>query len=93
MGVASVTSDLAGFGRFIEPYLDEEHPGIHVVHRFKRREDEIVEEYAQMLFRFARYTHAERVQNKLAAKRLAALCDWEKFIAYYIQAHNLALEK
>jgi len=93
MGVSAVTTDLAGFGLFIEPHIDDEHPGIRVLHRFKRPEHDVVEDFAQLLFRFARLSHAERVQNKLAAKTLAAMCDWDKFIEFYVEAHNKALEK
>jgi len=93
MGVASVTTDLAGFGRFIEPHLEQESPGIRVLHRHNRPWDEVVEDFAKQLFAFAELTHAQRVQNKIAAKKLVALCDWDEFIEHYIEAHNKALEK
>jgi len=92
MGVASLTTDLAGFGRFIEPHLEEPNPGIRVLHRHKRKWKDIVQEFSQLLYDFTRLSHAERVQNKIVAKHLTQLCDWEKFIEFYVQAHNKALE-
>jgi hypothetical protein len=64
-----------------------------VLKRYKRGNDEVVDSFAQMLFEFSQLSHADRVQNKIAAKHLTALCDWEKFIAFYIEAHNRALQK
>lgn len=93
MGVSSLTTDLAGFGRFIESHLDEKNPGIRVLHRYQRPEKEVVEEFAQKLFDFSQLNHQDRVQNKLSAKRLSSLCDWKEFISNYIKAHNLALKR
>ncbi len=93
MGVASLTTDLAGFGRFIEPHLDEPNAGIKVLHRLNIPREEIVASFAQDLFDFVQLSHPDRVRNKIAAKNLAALCDWEQFIEYYIEAHNTALER
>jgi len=91
MGVASVTTDLAGFGRFIEPHLPTTSPGIEVLHRHNRSEAEVVAEFSQKLLEFTRISHTERVQRKINAKELTALCDWRKFIEFYIKAQNLAL--
>ena len=38
-------------------------------------------------------THDERVKNKVEAKKLSKTADWKEFVQYYIEAHNLALEK
>lgn len=91
MGVSALTTDLAGFGRFIEPHV-EGNEGIHVLHRLGKKHDEIVEEYAQQLLSFTQLTHEERVQHKIAAKTLARLCDWKEFITFYLEAHQKALE-
>jgi glycogen synthase len=93
MGVSSVTTDLAGFGRFIEPHLPTKDPGIRVLDRFKIPWAQIVDNFSTMLYDFTMLSHADRVQNKIAAKHLTELCDWENFIEFYIEAHNRALEK
>lgn len=93
IGVSSLTTDLAGFGRFIEPCLEKEKHGIEVLHRHNRPWEEIVNEFTDILYKFSKMNHTERVQNKIAAKKLAAKCDWEKFIDFYVEAHNKALEK
>ncbi len=93
MGVSALTTDLAGYGRFVEPHLDDEFPGVRILHRYRRKRADIIEEYAQLLYSFTQLSHEDRVQNKIAAKGLAALCDWKEFINYYLEAHELALER
>jgi glycogen(starch) synthase len=93
MGIASVTSDLAGFGRFIQNKLIKDHSGIYVLGRFGRPNDESVEELAEIMYKYCMLDHAERVQNKINAKYLSNLADWKHFVKFYIVAHNRALEK
>jgi glycogen(starch) synthase len=93
MGVVSLTTDLAGFGRFIKPHLAEQNPGIHVIERYGKDWDQTVEEFSQILYSFSQLSHADRVQNKIAAKNLTRLCDWAEFVSYYEEAHDLALKK
>ncbi|MBN2459054.1 hypothetical protein JXB28_02120 [Candidatus Woesearchaeota archaeon] len=93
MGIASLTSDLAGFGRFIENKLLKEHAGIYILKRFGRTYEQQVNDLADTLYRYTMFDHAERVQNKINAKYLSNLADWKHFVKFYIVAHNRALEK
>jgi len=93
MGVVAFTTDLSGFGRFIEPHLPKMNPGIEVLHRHKQDPDKVVQDFARRLFEFTRISHTDRVQSKISAKELTELCDWKEFIAFYIEAHNMALER
>ncbi|MBR9692620.1 hypothetical protein GOV07_01670 [Candidatus Woesearchaeota archaeon] len=92
MGVSCVTTDLAGFGRFIEPHLEGKSSGIKVLHRLHKPYNEIVEDFAQKMYGYCNISHTERVQNKIQAKELSQLCDWGEFIRFYIKAHNMALK-
>ncbi|MBW2990624.1 glycogen/starch synthase [Candidatus Woesearchaeota archaeon] len=93
MGIASITSDLAGFGRFIHNKLLKEHAGIYVLKRFERTREQVVQDLADTMYKYANLDHAERVQNKINAKYISNLADWKHFIKFYIMAHNRALEK
>ncbi|MFH0978802.1 MAG: glycogen/starch synthase [Candidatus Woesearchaeota archaeon] len=93
LGVPAITTDLAGFGRYISGHINEEAPGIFVLHRFNKTDDEATEELAGILLNFAKLTKQKRVQNKIEAKNLAATADWKKFIELYITAHNMAIER
>ncbi len=92
LGVSSVTTDLSGFGRFIENHLSKGAlKGIHVLKRFNRKEEDVVNDLFRIMYDFSRLSHEQRVKNKLAAKNLASLTDWKNFVENYINAHNLAL--
>lgn len=93
LGVASVTTDLAGFGRFIKNKTEKKDPGVFVLQRFKKTDPEVVEHLFKLVDHYVHLTHEERVDNKLHAKDLAELADWEILIENYIKAHNLALER
>jgi hypothetical protein len=73
--------------------LAEQNPGIHVIERYGKDWDQTVEEFSQILYSFSQLSHADRVQNKIAAKNLTRLCDWAEFVSYYEEAHDLALKK
>lgn len=93
MGVPSVTTDLSGFASLIKPALPKENPGIYILECYKKTREEIVNGLFNIMYNFSRLTHEERVENKMNAKKLARLSDWETLIENYIKAHNIALSK
>lgn len=95
LGVSSVTTDLAGFGRYLcqNGCTKEKYPGIFVLERFRKSYDEIVTGLTDILYRFAHTSLQERVENKIMAQKVAATADWKFFIENYINAHNLAVKK
>jgi glycogen(starch) synthase len=94
LGVSSVTTDLAGFGRYInEKSAQNKNPGIFVLKRLGKKDDEVVEELANALYYFSSLSKQERIKNKMEAQRLATLADWEVLIKNYIEAYNLAVKK
>jgi glycogen(starch) synthase len=93
LGVSSVTTDLAGFGKYILRKKQKRHPGIFVLRRMDKTDDEIVSELARFMRKFTRFTKEGRVKNKIEAKRLAQRADWRRLVINYIHAHNSAIEK
>lgn len=104
LGVASITTDLAGFGRYInqqrpkESYdayhcNPEKENGIFVCRRHNKTDDEVVEEMFNILYFYSKLSKTERINNKIEARRLAGLADWRILFNNYIKAHNLAVEK
>ncbi len=96
LGVSSVTTDLAGFGRYIkEQYKKEtEHRhGISVLSRMNKSDNVVVNELADIMLKFSMLTTNERIASKLHARHLAAKADWKDLVKYYIEAHNKALAK
>jgi glycogen(starch) synthase len=93
LAVASITSDLAGFGRHIAGQADEEPFGIFLLNRMNRPGNEVVEELYKKLYYYTMLPKKKRIDNKLRARSLAKLADWDILINNYIDAHNIAMEK
>ncbi len=94
LGVSSVTTDLAGFGRYLcNECKQGKYPGIFVLKRFGRSDDQIVKDLADMMEQYAHFTMHERVENKIMAQRVAATADWRLFADRYVEAHTKALER
>lgn len=93
LGVSSVTTDLAGFGRFISKETQKNKPGIFVLKRLNRTDDDIIDDLGNFIYKFVQFSKQDRVLNKIEAKRLAGLADWGNLIENYIEAQNLTIEK
>jgi len=92
LAVPSLTSDLGGFGRFLLQKTTGTE-GIYVIKRFGREYNDYMNEFADILFKFAHFNAKERVQQKILAKELANYADWKELIKNYFDAHDLAIEK
>ncbi len=90
LAVPAVTSDLAGFGRFIQ---DKAEKGVTVLRRHYRSHEEVVSDLLSVMVAYCGLDKYGRNDEKLAAKRLVMLTQWERFIKNYFQAHLLAYEK
>lgn len=104
LGVASVTSDLSGCGRFINQYIDgRKNPGIFLLKFLsgsgnsgmggQRSEDDVVNDLCDIMHKFSKFTTHERIQNKIAAREIAAKADWDDLVKNYFEAYRLALSK
>jgi len=93
LGVSSVTTDLAGFGRFLLKKKEKDHPGIFVLKRMNRTDEQIINDLSNFMYKFTMFPKHDRVENKIEAKTLAGLADWKFLIKNYINAQNLAIER
>ncbi|MEK7104285.1 MAG: hypothetical protein AAB842_02710, partial [Patescibacteria group bacterium] len=93
LGVGSVTTDLAGFGRFCSEYISgKKLPGIFLLERMGKNEQETITALTKILYDFLKLSTNQRVENKIQARKLADLADWEILIKNYIIAHNKAVD-
>ncbi|MBN1544854.1 hypothetical protein JW898_05335 [Candidatus Woesearchaeota archaeon] len=93
LGVVSITSDLAGFGRYIKQHMSEECPGICILERMGRTDDKVVDMLKEKLHAYSMMTKKERVNNKVEARKLANKGDWDLLIDNYVDAQNLCIER
>lgn len=93
LGVAAVTTDFSGFGRYLELDIARDNTGIFVIDMLGKSESKKVENLQDTLYKFSRLSTEERVRNKVEAQRLAILVDWDMLIHNYLKAHQLALDR
>ena len=88
-GVLSITTDLSGFGKFIEQRGD----GVSVIKRDNREDREVIHDLTDRMYNIMMFSREDRVKHRMRAKELASLADWSIMVKNYINAHESALEK
>ena len=87
MGIPSVTTNLSGFGCFIEEHVVEPGSyGIHVIDRKFMSVEESVRKLAQVMFDFSQLSRRQRIIMRNRTERLSDLLDWRKLSYYYTEA-------
>ncbi|MCX6695451.1 MAG: glycogen/starch synthase [Candidatus Altiarchaeota archaeon] len=85
----AVTTDLAGFGQFIEGKGD----GIKVLKVDNRPYDKIVEELYKTLYEIVKMPKKELTEKRINAKELSRLADWSILVENYFKAHAMATKE
>jgi glycogen(starch) synthase len=94
LGVPSVTTDLSGFGAYIQAQVpDHREQGVYVLKRRTQGFDQTVNDLVDDLMRFVQLNRRQRIELRNRAERLGEMFDWSVLIRYYDQAHDLALER
>jgi len=92
-GALSITTDMAGFGRFLyDNTEDGDRKGIRVLDRKDIPDGEATENLAEMIENIVSYSKIEITERKHNARKLAQLTSWEKLGENYKEAHKMALE-
>jgi glycogen(starch) synthase len=94
MGVPSVTTDLSGFGAYVQRKIPEhETQGIYVLNRRTHGFEDSINELADDLFDFAQMNRRQRIEMRNKVERLSEMFDWSQLIENYNQAHDLARQR
>lgn len=93
--VLSLTTDVAGFGSFIQEYSKKigKKPFIKILRVKDRRKDEIVKDLADILEECVFLEREERMKAKIETRFLVEKLDWKYQIKNYLQAYSLALKR
>lgn len=92
LAVPALTTDLAGFGRFIKEHSFGKNPAIKVVDRFSKGDEKAINQTQEYMHFILNTARKDRVKKKMEAKKLSELADWNKLIENYIQAYVLAIK-
>ncbi|XP_009075706.1 PREDICTED: glycogen [starch] synthase, liver isoform X2 [Acanthisitta chloris] len=94
MGIPSVTTNLSGFGCFMQEHVaDPEAYGIYIVDRRFRSPDESCNQLTQFLYGFCQQSRRQRIIQRNRTERLSDLLDWRYLGRYYMHARHLALSR
>lgn len=94
MGIPSVTTNLSGFGCFMEEHVsDPAAYGIYIVDRRFRSADDSCNQLTQFMFSFCQQSRRQRIIQRNRTERLSELLDWRYLGRFYINARRLALSR
>ncbi|NXB22423.1 GYS2 protein, partial [Rhagologus leucostigma] len=94
MGIPSVTTNLSGFGCFMQEHVaDPAAYGIYIVDRRFRSPDESCNQLTQFLYGFCQQNRRQRIIQRNRTERLSDLLDWRYLGRYYMHARHLALSR
>jgi len=94
MGVPAVTTDLSGFGAYVQHHLDNASAqGICVLNRSTKWFDATADDLANYLFEFTQMNRRQRIELRNKVERLSEMFDWSVLGRHYMEAHDLALSR
>jgi glycosyltransferase involved in cell wall biosynthesis len=94
--VPCITTDLAGFGLWantIKGSRSKLEDGVEVVHRTDYNYDQVVNDIKETIYRFVLSTPDDVKKIRNNAQKLSKKALWSKFITYYHDAYDFALQK
>ena len=93
-GVPTVTSDLSGFGDYIQQIMrDYENRGIYVINRKSQTYSQAADEMADILFKFVKMQRRDRIMQRNRVENISDVFDWMNLRSYYDTAHDLATKR
>ncbi|TGZ63122.1 hypothetical protein CRM22_007094 [Opisthorchis felineus] len=94
MGIPSVSTNLSGFGCFMEEHVeDPKSYGIYVIDRRFQNVEDSIQQLTKYLVEFCQYSRRQRIILRNRTERLSELLDWKNLASYYRRARLMALHK
>ena len=91
-GVPAITSDMAGFGRWIKETERDRSGGVFLIERCGREDKETAAELAEILSKLARIGGKNLGTYRLNARKAAESADWGAFYRGYLNAYERAYD-
>jgi len=94
MGIPSVTTNLSGFGCFMQDLIERpEDEGCYIVDRRLQSVEDSVNELTETMFTFCGKTRRQRINQRNRVERLSPLLDWKNLGIEYSKSRQLALRR
>lgn len=94
--VPCITTDLAGFGQWVNSevgHAAEIKDGVKVIHRTDYNYSEVADAIKDTVAEFSAMTKKQVSDARSAAEKLSKKALWSEFIKYYHEAYDIALRK
>lgn len=94
MGVPSITTNLSGFGCYMEELIENASDyGIYIVDRRMKGVDDSVNQLCEYMYDFTIKSRRQRINQRNRTERLSDLLDWKRMGMEYVKARQLALRR
>lgn len=94
MGVPSITTNLSGFGCYMEDLIENSSDyGIYIVDRRQKGVDDSINQLTECMYDFTTKSRRQRINQRNRTERLSDLLDWKRMGLEYIKARQLALRR
>lgn len=93
LGLPTVTTDLSGFGAYVERHVpDALQNGTLVLNRSRQSNQDSIDQLTSYLYKFCELNRRERISLRNRAERLTERFTWDVMAAHYHRAHAEALK-
>jgi len=94
MGIPSITTNLSGFGCFMQDLIERpEDEGCYIIDRRLQSVEDSVNQLTEQMFEFSNKTRRQRINQRNRVERLSPLLDWKTLGIEYSKARQLALRR
>lgn len=94
LGLPSITSNLAGFGNYVEHHVPEnDKNGLMVLNRRFASFDESANQLTDRLFDFLLLDRRERIAQRNRVQSVSEHFDWHNLGRYYTDAYHMVLKR
>jgi glycogen synthase len=90
LGVPTITTDLSGFGKYVNKYKKEQG-GIIVLNREGKTDEEISKELEEEMYSYLNSDKIERIRQKAVAQSFAHKLSWKEITEDYIDSYKDSL--
>ncbi|MDR2010831.1 MAG: alpha-glucan family phosphorylase [Bacteroidales bacterium] len=92
-GIPTITTDLAGFGKWMESVLNPEDKSVTVIHRTDKNSEEVTHKIIESVKHYLNLSVAERSVLSAFARENSEKALWINLIEKYLEAYSIALNK
>lgn len=94
MGIPSITTNLSGFGCFMQDLIERpEDEGCYIIDRRMASVEDSVNALSKCMFEFCNKSRRQRINQRNRVERLSPLLDWKNLGVEYSKSRMLALRR